>query len=1268
MDDPEVQRMLRRVTELEGKVVATQTRLDALEKSDAEQHSHVPDVANSTTNPLLATQQEEINTLKTDCDELAKIIAKWSEQLDSLSSKVDSLPRAEAFLETSAWKRLDEASETLEKGHEDLLQILSAINKRLKALESHPQIQSPSVPVAPVQVASTLKNQQDMFKIIESLSKRLTELDGRVSGMAQPAALTPEHVQELIASSPAVTELSQILFEHMSSAMSNARGEVLLAKIEGNREVLDQAVQKATEFRADLRKRLDGMASFAFVSNIDVDLQKLRTSLGTISQQGQDGSLLSVGQIVDHLTQHISELRNAFEREVRFDLVHDVNLLWDYVRGVTDPTHRIWKQPVPAALQSQEEGDSIVLGARPRVERPTHRIPTMTTPPIVTRSPIHRTSPQGFGSEVQEEPSFAGMPDLPAVGTKREPSRGSESVHLRDDTSSVAQQSQAGESSPAPSVITPQSTPGGGLNLPMPPKASTPRGRKSIKSSPQASPRASSRTRSPVDYNVDKASRASAKGEVPFARVAVMRVPEGEDVMETLRDFDERHPSHMQDYKLPAALTMSNGDYLRSIMCREKSPHSSGLGTPSYTTLSGVQSNTTSFDDELRAAFAANIGRDDEDHEPAWPVPARNLFAVPSAHMNASVEGISLPFETPKSTYAEAVASEPERCTSDSDKPKLRRVRARKARGERRAEMAKHAPEVDPKLKAVIPSSIKKHFKHKEYAPSAAEMAQREAFFEKSPTLVSLLQKDCVTSLHLFSPDDLNYIRPRTVLVDTGAEVRVMISPKLATDLGLTWTKDSAKLVGIGGLGGGDGYSKERINVRLGGFVGKKGAGPADGCFAISLRPMIMQQSAVDDLGYDVILGQGFLRACLGSVDNLKETLDYSPAWMSHACAEFRCSIPCEVSKPIPSSRVLWARLPNLTTGSEEFEPLSTLLACPVKHHIRDAPAVSKGRKVHFEAGTGEPAVTPKEVKDGAKTTWPPSSSPSDSETRSPRVIPAALHPGFPQTGIPTKEAYAKHRDELSARRRSDDEAIQQTMIEARARQSERLAHVVSPVSISYAVKDLQSSGRLMDGFKLDLSPGQVLSESQIQLIVDMTIGKLQSAPIPRETVNIDINETAPAATETSAATAEIPLRRSPRGAARASVASVAISPPMVRAAVVAVATALLPRASATATPLHTLDVGPELIRDTASLLAGILLLLSAVTILPLLVRWLRARHSKSVRALILSCATCVVSHALVLTDTYPVRSLVSIIGAWLALVTLMQIRANRSWNLVSRS
>jgi len=801
--------------------------------------------------------------------------------------------------------------------------------------------------------------------------------------------------------------------------------------------------------------------------------------------------------------------------------------------------------------------------------------------------------------------------------------------------------------------------------LPMPPSDPVTRGRKSTKASPQASPRASSRTRSPIDYNVDRASRATAKGEVPFARIAVMRIPEGEDIMETLRDFDERHPQAGKGrYELPVALTMPIKDYYRSLMCREVSPFSSGHGTPSYATLSGVQSNTSSFDDELRAAFAANIGHKDEDYAPAWPVPAKGLVVVPMALPNASTEGANSPSKSDKPTYSEAVASVPERCATSTTAPK--KTRARKARPTGKALVAKHVPQVDPKLKAVVPSSLRQHFKHKEYAPSAAEMAQREAFFEKSPTLVSLLQKDCVTSLHLFSPDDLNYVRPKTVLIDTGAEVRVMISPKLASDLGMTWKKNSARLVGIGGLGGGDGYANERINVRLGGFTGKKGAGPADGCFTMSLRPLIMEQSAVDDLGYEVILGQGFLRACLGSVDNLKETLDYSPAWMSHACAGFRCSVPCEVSKPIPSARVLWARLPGLTSGCDEFEPLDNLLACPVKHIIRDQPATSTGPKVRFEAGTAEPAVTPKHLKDGAKTTWPLPPSTSDPEAQSPRAAPAALHPGFPQTGVTTKEAYAEHRDQLSARRRLDQEAAQQASVEARARQSERMAHIVNPVSVSYAVKDLQSSSRLMDGFKLDLSPGQVLSESQIQLIVDRTLGKLQSAAAPQAADCQGAHQTAPAVINTPAAPAGAPPRRSPRGTPR--VAGITITPPMVRAAVMAAATALLPQATATTTPWQRSAVTPVLLQDAASLVGGILLLFSVITVLPLLVGWLRARFSAHVRWVALCCVMCAASHALTLASMYPVCMLAGVSGTLVALITTMQALAHRSWTLVSRS
>jgi hypothetical protein len=146
----------------------------------------------------------------------------------------------------------------------------------------------------------------------------------------------------------------------------------------------------------------------------------------------------------------------------------------------------------------------------------------------------------------------------------------------------------------------------------------------------------------------------------------------------------------------------------------------------------------------------------------------------------------------------------------------------------------------------------------------------------------------------------------------------VCISRPLAESLGLTWVPGSAALVGVGGVGGALGESDQRINFRLGGCerAGATNLGPLEGCFTINVRPIIMTDELVDTIGHKVLLGQTFLRYCLGSVDQLGETLDISPAFLKHGCTDFRVSIPCVSSKSAP---------PHLLVGFHPIKPKTQL-------------------------------------------------------------------------------------------------------------------------------------------------------------------------------------------------------------------------------------------------------------------------------------------------------------------------------------------------------
>jgi len=246
----------------------------------------------------------------------------------------------------------------------------------------------------------------------------------------------------------------------------------------------------------------------------------------------------------------------------------------------------------------------------------------------------------------------------------------------------------------------------------------------------------------------------------------------------------------------------------------------------------------------------------------------------------------------PLSDSEEPVAAEP---VVSVAKSKRSRKKERKQKNLQQYE--RFVPEIDEDLHPSVPTNILPFFEDGEYRPTQAQVDERERFFTRDSTLVSLKQERDETSIHFFAPDGKKFITPRTVMVDTGAEIKLMIAPKLARALGLTWTPNTARLIGVGGTGGGDGYSNERIYIRLGAFNGHNLPSPFQGCFEVSMKPLVMTQHVVDDIGFEVILGQGFLCTCLASIDPLKERLEYSLAWLTHACAKLQCSVPCTMSK-----------------------------------------------------------------------------------------------------------------------------------------------------------------------------------------------------------------------------------------------------------------------------------------------------------------------------------------------------------------------------------
>jgi hypothetical protein len=107
-------------------------------------------------------------------------------------------------------------------------------------------------------------------------------------------------------------------------------------------------------------------------------------------------------------------------------------------------------------------------------------------------------------------------------------------------------------------------------------------------------------------------------------------------------------------------------------------------------------------------------------------------------------------------------------------------------------------------------------------------------------------------------------------------------------------------------------------------------------------------------------------------------------------------------------------------------------------------------------------------------------------------VTPVALHPGFPQSPtIPSRGEAAELRTNRKERRRRNRHEAERRAAKSRVKAADRLSSVISPLAISYSVKDLQASGHLLDGFKLDLTSGGPVTEEQLDILAEQLLPHL---------------------------------------------------------------------------------------------------------------------------------------------------------------------------------
>jgi hypothetical protein len=233
---------------------------------------------------------------------------------------------------------------------------------------------------------------------------------------------------------------------------------------------------------------------------------------------------------------------------------------------------------------------------------------------------------------------------------------------------------------------------------------------------------------------------------------------------------------------------------------------------------------------------------------------------------------------------------------------------------------------------------------------------ERKAFDERDRTkksaVASLKQDDFATALRLFSADYEHVVTPASVLADSGASLGLCISSRIAEKLGLTWTPGSAPLVGVGGTSHSESKANEAVVIRLGGDGREHDVDttPEGGCFTIQIRPHIMSEETATSLGHDCVMGQSLLWRSLASFNQLSETMEISPAYVSSGCKDFRISIPCNMTcKRSPA-------LITLVMGGEDQPLISGFLPPPTGSTAKSAaPAINSTPKAQTSAVNHQP-------------------------------------------------------------------------------------------------------------------------------------------------------------------------------------------------------------------------------------------------------------------------------------------------------------------------
>ena len=352
-------------------------------------------------------------------------------------------------------------------------------------------------------------------------------------------------------------------------------------------------------------------------------------------------------------------------------------------------------------------------------------------------------------------------------------------------------------------------------------------------------------------------------------------------------------------------------------------------------------------------------------------------------------------------------------------------------------------PAVDPKLGATNTPRNIAQFKNGSFHPTQAQHADHVRYTSQKSTLVSLKQEDDVTSLCLADAEGKRYVAPISVKIDSGAEVKIMVSEAVANVLNLTWELGSATLVGVGGQGGCQGRSDQAIRVYLGGFDGdKRNASPYKGCFSITVKPLIMTEQLHDCIGHECMIGQGFLHLCLGSVDCYAKHLEFSPAWLSEECRDFKVRIPCNTTLKLSYVGVLVASADDV-----EDDTVQSLLS-----HMPEAKALRR------TAGSNEQPAGARPAKPDKGTTGK-----KQGNGNKPKVAaPIPFHPGFPQGDLPTPAESQRHREQMGQRRREGRQEAMTVLSNSAQAVGGNVPLTIAPIGLVYSTASLEQAGMIM--------------------------------------------------------------------------------------------------------------------------------------------------------------------------------------------------------------